>query len=184
MHMPAKIRRWTVSELERLPDDGNKYELVRGDLFVTPAPSYAHETIASILVSILVPYVQAHNLGRVHTPRAVVRARPDTEVEPDLLVRPIAATNMTWEQAPLPLLVVEIVSDTTRRRDFVEKRKLYIELGIPEYWIIDPEQRAVRVVLLGEDDRVVTDMLTWHPPIAAEPLTVDVRSVFREALGD
>jgi Uma2 family endonuclease len=183
MHMPAKIRRWTVSELERLPDDGNKYELVRGELFVTPAPSYAHETLASILVSILVPYVHAHSLGRVHTPRAVVRARPDTEVEPDLLVRPVAAANMTWDRAPLPLLVAEIVSDTTRRRDYIEKRKLYVDLGIPEYWIVDPEQRVVRVVRPSFDDLVVADMLTWLPQAASQPLVLDVRSVFREALG-
>ena len=73
MAMPNAVKRWTLRELHSLPDDGNKYELVRGELFVTPPPTYDHETIAARLTQILVPYVASHGLGLVYHPRAVLR---------------------------------------------------------------------------------------------------------------
>ena len=74
MHMAAAIKHWTLEELHRLPDDGNKYELVRGELFVTPPPSDDHETIIAKLARRLEPFVEAQHLGFVYHPRAVVRA--------------------------------------------------------------------------------------------------------------
>jgi Uma2 family endonuclease len=182
MHMPA-TRHWTIEQLHLLPEDGNKYELVRGELFVTPAPTFGHETVVSILHSLLEPYVSAHSLGRIYRPRAVVRVRPHSEVEPDLMVRPVAPPRTTWERAPKPILVVEVTSETTRRRDYVDKKQLYLDLKIPEYWIVDTESREVHVVRPREQDFVVAAELTWHPESASLPLRIDVASVFREALG-
>ncbi len=71
--MTTAIKRWTLEEVHSLPDDGNKYELVRGELFVTPPPSVTHEEILSRLTSVLAPYVEANGLGAVYHPRAVVR---------------------------------------------------------------------------------------------------------------
>src|SRR5688572_29758143 len=71
MAMPDTLDRWTLAELHRLPDDGNRYELVRGQLFVTPAPSYAHQRLASVLGALLQPYVAAHGLGEVAHPRSI-----------------------------------------------------------------------------------------------------------------
>jgi len=185
MHMARKAESfvWTLEDLDRLPDDGNRYELVRGELFVTPAPSPPHELIAVVLSDILGDYARHHQIGRVFRPRAVVRAK-GSEVEPDVMVR--AWTGRAWErwdEAPLPLLVVEIASGVTRRRDEGPKREFYTDLGIPEYWIVDPEARTIRVVRPGTDV-VTTDIVTWHPAGATEPLTLDVAAVFREALGD
>src|SRR5437879_10945231 len=86
MHMATQTKRWTLEELHSLPDDGNKYELVRGDLFVTPPPSEEHETILARLHALLIPYVAANALGMVYSPRSVVRF-DGSEVEPDLMVR-------------------------------------------------------------------------------------------------
>ena len=91
MLMALATRAWTLAELDRLPDDGNKYELVEGELFVTPAPSPAHERLSSVLYSILLPYVRKERLGDIYTPRAVVRTN-GSEVEPDLTVRPYVST--------------------------------------------------------------------------------------------
>lgn len=182
MSMAQSTRRWTIAELYRLPDDGNKYELVRGELFVTPPPTDEHETIAARLARILDPYVAAHGLGLVYRPRAVVRIGKTTEVEPDLMVRqPQDKPRATWKGAPLPILIAEIISDSTRQRDQVFKRTAYMDSGIPEYWIIDGEERSVRVVRPGEDDAVVTDVLRWHPEGAAEPLDVQLRDAFGPA---
>ncbi len=183
MLMALSTRGWTLAELDRLPDDGNKYELVDGELFVTPAPSPAHEQLVAVLLAILVPYVQAEKLGRVHTPRAVVRTH-ESEVEPDLMVRPATPTlPATWAEMPTPLLVVEIFSRTTRRRDEQQKRAFYQHIGVPEYWMVDRWRRTIRVVRGDVADRAAESVLEWHPVGASEALRIDVAAYFDEALG-
>ena len=180
MHVATTIKRWTLEEVHSLPDDGNKYELVRGVLFVTPAPSVGHEEIAAVLTELLQPYVTTNRLGRVYRPRAVIRGM-GSEVEPDLMVRSMAA-GQSWADAPLPILVIEIVSGATRRRDHIDKRRLYLDLGIPDYWIVDGAERSVRIVRPHDEDIVVHDMLVWAPGTAS-PLSVDLPQLFRAALG-
>ncbi|MBL0170522.1 MAG: Uma2 family endonuclease [Gemmatimonadaceae bacterium] len=174
---------WTLAELDRLPDDGNKYELVDGALFVTPAPSPAHESLGSELHTILDPYVRAQRIGKVFRPRAVVRV-DGSEVEPDIMVRPnTPSIPSTWELAPIPLLVVEIASRTTRLRDHAQKREFYLRCGVAQYWIVDGERRTIRVVAPNADDVVVENEMVWQPAGASAALTIDVAAYFREALG-
>ena len=183
MLMALSTRHWTLAELDRLPDDGNTYELVDGELFVTPAPSPAHESLAAVLLAILVPYVQAEKLGRVYTPRAVVRT-DESEVEPDLMVRPTSPTlQKTWAEMPTPMLVVEIVSRTTRRRDEHEKRVFYQRIGVGEYWMVDRWSRTIHVVRGGVAANVVESLLEWNPEGAGRALRIDVAAYFNEALG-
>ena len=178
MHMATETKRWTLDEVHRLPDDGNKYELVRGDLLVTPPPSDDHETILAALTPLLDPYVAAHALGRVYHPRAVMRFA-GSEVEPDLMVRQTRAPgSRDWEDAPTPILVVEVVSPTTRRRDHLQKRSLYIDAGVAEYWIVDADWREVRAVRAGQRDQIVTDILRWQPPGAPVPLSIPLDAMF------
>ena len=183
MLMAAKTAAWTLAELQRLPDDGNKYELVHGELFVTPAPSPPHESLASVLRMILEPYVRAQQLGRIWVPRAVVRIR-GSEVEPDLMVRPdTGRVPRKWEDAPVPTLVAEILSGTTRRRDHEQKRAFYLESGVAEYWIVDGKSRNIRMIRPDEADVVTDTSLVWNPVGATQPLVIDVRTYFRNALG-
>ena len=183
MLMALATSSWTLAEFDRLPDDGNKYELVDGELFVTPAPSPAHEELASVLHSILAPYVYAQRLGRVYTPRAVVRT-DGSEVEPDLMVRPATPRlPEKWAQMPTPSLVVEILSRTTRRRDHEQKRGFYLRLGIAEYWMVDRWSRSIRVVRRDAADVVAESVLEWRPDGARETLLIDVATYFAEALG-
>ena len=183
MAMSNRIERWTLADLHRLPEDGNRYELVRGDLFVTPPPSVAHQEIVDVLASLLHPYVMHHALGRLRFPRSVVRLGTDSEVEPDLMVRPITdRLPASWDAAPLPILVVEVTSATTRRRDRVEKRELYLRAGIPDYWIVDRERRSIRVVRPGADDVETSTALEWRPSRAPDAFRLDVAGLFRAAL--
>ena len=179
MHMANPTRRWTIADLDSFPEDGNTYELIRGQLFVTPPPTDPHETIAARLTRILDPYVAAHGLGLVYHPRAVIQIDDDTQLEPDLMVRqPQDVPNAKWVDAPLPSLVVEIASDSTRRRDRVHKRTFYLDVGVPEYWIVDGSDRTIRVVRRGEDDVVVRDVLAWRPRGATTALKVELEAVF------
>jgi Uma2 family endonuclease len=178
MHVATDTKRWTLDELHSLPDDGNKYEVVRGELFVTPAPTGQHESILAALSALLTPYVVANKLGLVYHPRTVLRFE-DSEVEPDLMVRkPWGSAETDWENAPLPLLIVEVLSPSTRNRDRKEKRTLYGDARIPEYWIIDPERKTVTVVARNELDRTVREILIWYPLGADEPLEVKLSDVF------
>ena len=179
--MAATVKRWTLEEVHSLPDDGNTYELVRGNLFVTPPPSVAHEELAAVLAGLLQPFVVEHELGRVHRPRAVVRGL-GSEVEPDLMVRAAARGAESWSSLPLPILVVEIASDGTRRRDLVQKRQLYADLGIPEYWLIDGNEGSIRVIRPNEIELIATDSILWTPQGAAEAFRLDVARYFRDAL--
>lgn len=183
MRMALSTRAWTLAELDRLPQDGNTYELVDGALFVTPTPSPAHAQLVAVLLGLLSPYVQAEQLGRVHTPRAVVRT-DDSEVEPDLMVRPATPTlPTTWAEMPTPLLVVEVLSRTTRHRDEQQKRAFYQRIGVAEYWMVDRWSRTIRVVRGDEADRVEESVLEWHPTGATQRLRMDVAAYFDEALG-
>jgi Uma2 family endonuclease len=182
MQMATETRPWTRDELERLPDDGNRYEVVRGELFVTPPPSTRHEEIVSVVADILRRYIEPAKLGvvRLGTNAVVLE---DSQVEPDILVRArIFPTPATWDGMPTPFLIVEVLSPSTRRRDLVAKRALYLDAGVAEYWIVDAETRTIRVVR-PDTDHVALESLHWHPAGATEPLVLDVAAMFREALG-
>jgi Uma2 family endonuclease len=175
--MAAVAKVWTLEELHSLPDDGNKYELIHGELFVTPAPTDPHETIAARLTRLLDPYVAANGLGYVYRPRAVVRFE-GSEVEPDLMVRRQNTTpGKEWENAPPPSLVVEIASPTTARRDRTYKRDFYMEANVAEYWLIDAERRTLTVVRPNVSDLVTNGSYSWQPVGAQQPLEVHLQDV-------
>ncbi len=183
MLMAPATSAWTLAELDRLPDDGNKYELVDGELFVTPAPSPAHERLVLVLHRILTPFVLAEGIGDIYTPRAVVCA-DGSEVEPDLMVRPSTPKlPETWADMPTPSLVVEVHSRTTRRRDLGKKRGFYLRIGVAEYWTVDRWDRTIRVIRRDTADVVTDAVLEWRPDGAREALGIDVPAYFDEALG-
>jgi Uma2 family endonuclease len=181
MAVSAATKPWTIEELHRLPDDGNKYEVLDGELFVTPPPSEPHEDILSRLTRLVDPFVARHGLGRVYRPRAVVRTQ-GSEVEPDLMVRAIRTQPIesSWDGAPIPILVVEVLSPTTRRRDLAQKRDFYLRIGVAEYWVVDPEREQVHVTRPGAEDEVVIDSLAWRPAAADEALIIPLVSIFRD----
>ncbi len=183
MLMAQATKEWTRGDLARLPDDGNKYEVVLGELFVTPAPRLPHQELIAALGWALMPFVESSHIGRVYQARSVI-VFEGSEVEPDLYVRsPTRPPLPTWESAPTPILVVEVLSPATYRRDVGAKRQLYLDAGVPEYWIVDGERRSVLVVRPGAEDHLVTGVLTWSPVGAREGFVLDLPSFFAEVLG-
>ena len=182
-HMATNTKMWTLEELHGLPDDGNTYELVRGELFVTPPPTVIHEEIDARLNRLLLPFVTAHHLGNVYHPRAVIQFQ-GSQVEPDLMVRlSHPKPEAGWAAWPIPLLVVEIISPSTTRRDHEQKKSLYMDAGVAEYWIVDPEDRSIRVVRPGERDRIETERVEWQPPGVDVVLALSINDVFGEKPG-
>lgn len=174
----AQPMAWTLQDLDRLPDDGNKYEVLHGDLFVTPPPTLDHETAIARLNRLLVRFLDKHELGLVFIGRPAIRTS-DSHVEPDLVVRSESPPKTRWEDAPLPLLVVEVLSPSTKRRDRGPKRSFYVdEVNIPDYWIVDTEERAITVIRPGVADLNVIDRFEWSPAGAGATLEVTLHDVF------
>lgn len=151
---PAAIERrlWTYSELlATLPESNRPIELWDGEVIVTPAPTPQHQEISMRLERRLVDFVAAHHLGKVyHAPLDVILAEYRV-VQPDILF--IANDNLSIIQdrvRGVPDLVVEIVSPGTWHLDRLDKRALYEQYGVREYWIVDPEAATVEVLAWEE----------------------------------
>lgn len=182
MHMALKTRRWTRADLRHLPDDGNRYEVIEGTLLVSPAPTPSHEQVILALADQLDAYARAQGIGRAWHGNSAFAVRASQAI-PDIVVRPhVVPPPADWIAAPMPSLVVEVLSDATRGRDLVMKRGFYLENGVPEYWIVDPAARSIeRATRSGSAG--ASDSISWQPPGAAAPLVIAVAELFRSALG-
>src|SRR5262245_217399 len=132
-------RKLDYDDYVRLPDDGKRYEILDGELYVTPAPSPLHQRVSKRLQRKLEDYFEARRLGEVfNAPIDLILGRHDV-AQPDLLVvtNPGQVSGRGIEG--VPLLVVEVLSPSTRRHDREVKMRRYAALGIPHYWIVDPE---------------------------------------------
>ena len=182
----APKKHWTIDMVRALPDDRNRYEIIDGELFVTPAPSWTHQGAVLQLALRIAPYLKAEGLGHQVIAPADVEVAPDTMVEPDLFVVPPVAGRLprSWTEAGRLLLVVEVLSPTTARVDRVRKRALYARMGVPEYWIVDVDARVVER-WRPDDERpeVLSERLEWRPDAARPALTIDLEGYFAEVVG-
>ena len=186
MAMPAQPTAWTVDMVRALPDDGNRYEVIGGELFVTPAPSWTHQRAVGELFRILMPYLEEHVLGDAIIAPADVLFGPKDMVEPDLFVVPLVNGNVprTWEAVGRLLLAMEVLSPSSLRADRGDKRDLYQRKGVPEYWIIDVDGRRVdRWRPNDAAPETLTEALAWKPDRFIEPLVIDLPKYFARVLG-
>jgi Uma2 family endonuclease len=150
---PAVSKDWTYERYLALDDD-RRYEILDGELIMTPAPSTLHQQMATELGYQLVGFVKEHNLGRVYYAPTDVVLAPKQVVQPDLLfVRADRVAEVVGERAiqGTPDLVVEIISPSSTHTDHFRKRVLYERFGVPEYWIVDPANRSIEVLTLREE---------------------------------
>ncbi len=152
MPTPNPDVKFTYEDYLLFPDDGRRHELIDGDHFVTPAPRTKHQRVSGNLFSILHVSFQQTQVGHVFAaPTDVVLSDMDV-VQPDLLFISTARAAIITEKhiQGAPDVVVEILSETTRRTDEIIKRKLYERYRVPEYWIVDPELETVKVYRMTE----------------------------------
>jgi len=147
--LPA-VYKLAAADWERFPDDGLLYEILGGELYVSPPPTTGHQRISGHLYARLREHLSTGDRGEVFYAPVGVRLSDHDVAEPDLVV--VLAKNATHvgEQAidGPPDLVVEILSPGTAGRDLGEKRDLYEQSGVAEYWIVDPKAGAVEVLTL------------------------------------
>jgi len=189
MPLPATIRAqgpyYTVDILDQLPDDGNRYEVVYGELLVTPSPRWNHQELVLRLVRILDPYLQRFPFGHLVVSPADVRWGRDTGVQPDLFVVPPRRAPPRWSEINSLLIAVEVLSPGTARYDRLLKRRRYQRAQVPEYWIVDPDGRLVER-WRPEDQRpeILSETLEWKADPAAAPLVIDLAELFAEVWGE
>lgn len=139
--------RLTYDDLLLLPFDGNRHELLDGDHFMTPSPNTKHQRLVSRLNYAFVAYLDRHPVGQIFPAPYDVVLSPHDVCEPDLVF--VAADRSAIVTAAniqgAPTLVIEILSEGTRKIDEVFKRARYERFGIPEYWIVDPELETVKI---------------------------------------
>lgn len=183
MSMPAALDRYyTREEVLAFPDDGNRYELVHGELLVSPAPRLAHQQVVLKLAVALSPYLKQHRLGQLCISPADISwgGRADLLVQPDLfVVNEQESRAREWLDITHLHLVIEVLSPTTARYDRFTKRLLYQEMQVPLYWVIDIDQRRAEVWTPEATFPVIeTDVLSWQPAGASSPLHVQLAPLF------
>jgi Uma2 family endonuclease len=147
--MPIDIR-LTYEDYCLLPNDGKRYEIIDGELFVTPSPLTRHQLVLANLLYYMTDFVKKNNLGQVYpAPFDVVFSRFDV-VEPDILYVSEARASVVTEKnvQGAPDLVVEVLSESTAKIDRTTKLKLYARYGVVEYWVIDPELCSAEIYRL------------------------------------
>jgi Uma2 family endonuclease len=137
---------WTYEDYLALPDDGIRYEIVHGELWMTPAPSSYHQTLSKRLQYLLYR-LELEGQGAVYDAPIDLFLPGATPVEPDLLFLGPDQLHLCVKRGieGVPLLVVEILSPSTAGRDRGPKRALYAAAGVPHYWLGDLYARVVEL---------------------------------------
>jgi Uma2 family endonuclease len=144
------IPKLSFEEFRQLPSDGKRYELVCGEVHVTPAPATRHQAIVQNLAGNLWPHVIKNHLGEVWTAPLDVRLSGETALQPDLVFISNARAGIIQENwiAGAPDLVVEVLSPSTATYDRATKLPLYAEAGVPEVWLVDSQAKTLEVLKL------------------------------------
>jgi Uma2 family endonuclease len=175
--MALTVPRYTVADLDLLPDDGNRYEVLAGTLLVTPSPGSAHQGVAARLSALFASHLLARRLA-LFSP-GVVTVPPMTQLQPDLLiVPPRFALGTPWAEISEHWLAVEILSRSSRVYDREFKRDAYLALGVREVWLVDVRDRGVEVCVRPGEGRLVRDAVTWSMPDGDVSVHVELAELF------
>ncbi|MGH7628037.1 MAG: Uma2 family endonuclease [Gemmatimonadales bacterium] len=180
MGMAAPIY-YTAEMVRALPDDGNRYEVVHGELLVTPAPRLWHQEIVLRLAEALRQYLRGEPVGHLLCSPADISWGPDTLVQPDLFVVPLEqARTLEWARITELRLVAEVLSPSSRRADRFTKRLEYQRRGVPVYWIVDSDEHQVEVWTPGDTfPRFERERLVWHPAEAGTVFELHLPELFK-----
>jgi Uma2 family endonuclease len=155
--------KFSYEDLQHIPPDRNRYEIVDGELFVTPAPIPLHQRIVMNLAAQLWQHVRKHRLGEVFAAPLDIVFTSETVLEPDIIFVSRSRLHIIGEKnlAGPPDLVVEVLSESTARLDREIKPKQYARYGVPEFWRVDPEEKTVEIFRLKEGEYELAERLTF-----------------------
>lgn len=155
------VPRLTYEQFRQLPDDGKRYELIRGEVHEIPSPSTRHQFVLQNLSISLGSHVLENRLGEVACAPLDVRLTPDSALQPDLIFVSNVRAEIIQQNfiAGAPDLVAEILSPSTAAYDRATKLPMYAEAGVPEAWVVDPEAKSVEVLKLQGNKYLVDSTL-------------------------
>jgi len=183
----ATSTKLTYEDYLELPDDGNRYEIIDGELFLNPAPVPRHQRIVGSLFFALHRHFLDEGGGEVLLAPTDVLLGTGNVVQPDLVVVAAANAAIVKEKniSGAPDLTIEVLSEGTRRRDEIAKRKLYEQAGVSEYWIVDPELETVKIHRrMASSFERVAEISTEAGGTITTPIlpgfALDIHDIFRE----
>ena len=151
--MTQAATKMTYDQYCLLPEDGKQYEVIDGELFMTPAPRPKHQQIVVWLTEELSRFVRENSLGEVFVAPVDVLLDRHSIVQPDVLFISAARLSIVKEDAieGPPDLVVEVLSPSTFYKDLRKKMTAYSQFGVQEYWIVDPETQTIEIYARRDD---------------------------------
>jgi len=183
--METAKRVWTYADLQRMPEthDGRRYEIIDGDLVVSPSPRKRHQRASGHAFLVLAREIEDAKLGIVfHAPFDVVMSNTRVVV-PDLVAVRADRMHLVEDRGIFgaPDLIVEILSPSNRRYDRGRKRRLYAAVGVPEYWIIDPIEQTIELLILADNRYALDGAFTPGDRMtsAVFPIRIDVAEIFQ-----
>ncbi len=182
MGMPAQIQPYyTVDEVLAFPEDGNKYELIYGELVVSPTPRVWHQKIVMRLTHILLDYCRRETVGQVFCVGADLSwGRRDVITQPDVFVLSLEDSSIDqWAEVRHVPLIAEVLSPSTARHDRFGKRLVYRDQRVDTYWIVDADNHRVEVWTPdAQFPRVEREHISWSPTGASQPLVIMLPELF------
>jgi Uma2 family endonuclease len=141
---------WTYADYTAIPEDGHRYEVVSGVLYMSPSPNVEHQRIAKMIIAVLSRFVEDAGLGEVFQSPLDVELSYGNIVQPDVFVLLHEHGDRVMETRIIgaPDLVIEIASPSTARHDLSKKLDAYASAGVPEYWVVTPGSKAIEVLTL------------------------------------
>lgn len=150
-----RVSRAQFEEIRDRPPEQGRYELLDGEVLVTPSPAPAHQEVVAALLGLLRPLLPTSQIALPAPLDVVIQtADGDTVLQPDLFVGEREHLTDKGYEGP-PIIVVEVLSPTTWHRDLGDKMAAYAYAGVPHYWVIAPERPSLTVYRLGADGSYV-----------------------------
>jgi Uma2 family endonuclease len=152
MALRANVR-FKADDIWDCPDDGKRYEVIDGQLYVSPAPSWQHQRGSTRLLLYVGPHVIQRGLGEIVSAPVGIKLDDENGVQPHLVYISNERAHIIVERGVegAPDLVVEVLSPSTQARDCGVKLRRYAAAGVLHYWILDPVARAIEERVLGPD---------------------------------
>ncbi len=177
---------WTAERWRALPEDGRRYEVLDGELYVSPAPTPPHQRVVEELFLLLRPWSKSERVARVGMSPADIEFSKHRVLQPDLYAIPMRTRPpREWSESRDLILAVEVLSPGSARADRHRKRLIYQSEQVAEYWVVDPDARLVER-WRPDDHRpeILSDTLSWTPVSNGPTLSLDLPALFRAALDE
>lgn len=178
-------KKYTYEDYLKTPED-KRYELINGELLMTPSPVPQHQRISGRLEFMLRRFITERNLGEVFDAPCDVYLDGENVVQPDILFISRDKLGIIGEKniQGAPDLVIEIISENSVYRDMVQKKKLYARFGVKEYWIVIPDEKEIEVYILKDNTYQLCQTYgkadTIESPFALKGLKIVLKEIFSE----